>query len=68
MNVFLRAVVTGFGFTMGAALYKRFGKKLGIEPPDAEPARRDTPVGDVTDAASDGIDGGDERAHQPQPA
>jgi len=42
MNTFVRAVVSGFGFSLGAALYKRASKKLGLddgdkESPEAEP-------------------------------
>jgi hypothetical protein len=31
MGVFVRAVVTGFGFSLGKALYDRVSKRLGIE-------------------------------------
>ena len=30
MNVFLRAVVTGFGFSLGAALFRRISDRLGL--------------------------------------
>ncbi|HWM87182.1 MAG TPA: hypothetical protein VNO33_15130 [Kofleriaceae bacterium] len=30
MNVFLRAVVTGFGFSLGAALFRKVSDRLGL--------------------------------------
>ncbi len=44
MNIFVRAVITGFGLSVGAALYKRVSKQLGLEGDD-QPAVR-VPVGD----------------------
>lgn len=31
MGIFARAVVTGFGFSLGSALFKRVSKQLGLE-------------------------------------
>lgn len=31
MGTFIRAVVTGFGFSLGSALYKKVSKRLGLE-------------------------------------
>lgn len=31
MQLFLRAVVTGFGLSLGAALYKKAAKQLGFD-------------------------------------
>ncbi len=31
MGIFARAVVTGFGFSLGSALFKRVSKSLGLE-------------------------------------
>lgn len=31
MNTFVRAVVTGFAFTLGATLFRKFAKKVGLE-------------------------------------
>lgn len=31
MNFFVRAVVTGFAFSLGAALYKKVSKELGLD-------------------------------------
>lgn len=39
MAVFVRAIVTGFGFSLGAALFKKFQGQLGLaeeEQPEAE--------------------------------
>jgi hypothetical protein len=36
MQLFVRAVVTGFAFSLGAALYKKVSKQLGL---DERPAR-----------------------------
>ncbi len=33
MKFFVRAVVTGFALTLGAALYKKLARKLGFEEP-----------------------------------
>jgi hypothetical protein len=30
MNVFVRAVVTGFGFSLGAALFRKISDRLGL--------------------------------------
>lgn len=39
MQLFLRAVVTGFGFSLGAAIYKKLEKRLGLgEKPKEEGA------------------------------
>ena len=43
MNVFVRAVISGFGFSLGAALFKRvsdkigLGEKTGADPVEARP-------------------------------
>jgi len=39
MGLFARAVITGFGFSLGATLFKRVSKQLGLE--DTE--KSDTP-------------------------
>ena len=31
MHLFVRAVITGFGLALGAALYKKVAKELGID-------------------------------------
>ncbi len=37
MGVFVRAVVTGFGFSLGAAIFKRLSKQLGLEEKESKP-------------------------------
>ncbi len=37
MNTFVRAVVSGFAFTLGATLFRKVSKKLGLE---EEPAAK----------------------------
>lgn len=40
MGFFARAVITGFGFTLGAALFRKVSKQLGFEDPlYAQPPR-----------------------------
>ncbi len=34
MGIFARAVISGFGFTLGAALFKRVSKQLGLDDGD----------------------------------
>lgn len=44
MGVFARAVVYGFGFSLGAALFRRVQKQLGFEDPTAPaPAQKPAP-------------------------
>jgi hypothetical protein len=51
MRLFVRAVVTGFGLSLGSALYKKLAKRFGFE--DEEPAK--APPADVAkqDGATD---------------
>jgi hypothetical protein len=37
MGILVRAVVTGFGLSLGAAIYKRVEKRLGLTPEDPLP-------------------------------
>lgn len=37
MHIFVRAVITGFGLALGAALYKKAARKLGVDEPSAQP-------------------------------
>jgi hypothetical protein len=37
MHIFVRAVITGFGLALGAAIYKKVAKELGLEE-SAQPA------------------------------
>jgi hypothetical protein len=42
MQLLIRAVVTGFGLSIGAALYKRLARQLGLDEPD-DKSRQQTP-------------------------
>ena len=39
MGIFLRAVVYGFGFSLGAALYKRASETWGLDAPKRDSDR-----------------------------
>jgi len=43
MKVLLRAVITGFGFSLGAAVFKKVRKQLGLDDDEEKPAK--TPNG-----------------------
>jgi hypothetical protein len=54
MNFFLRAVVTGFALSLGAALFKKVGKKVGLveeDRPQQNPATN--PAGHGTTSGAD---------------
>jgi hypothetical protein len=36
MGIFIRAVVTGFGFSLGSALYKKVSSRFGFEESDSD--------------------------------
>jgi hypothetical protein len=45
MNVFVRAVVTGFGFSLGAALFRKISDRLGLgDDKSAKNGRSDSKV------------------------
>jgi hypothetical protein len=44
MSVFLRAVVTGFGFSLGAALFRKVSHHLGLDDKSAKNGKTDTKV------------------------
>ncbi len=46
MHILVRAVITGFGLALGAAIYKRVAKRLGIEDAGTSPATTVTGSGD----------------------
>jgi hypothetical protein len=52
MGIFVRAVITGFGFSAGQALFKRVQKQLGLE---EETRQTDASVASAaTDGNADG--------------
>lgn len=47
MHILVRAVITGFGLALGAAIYKKVAKELGLEEtpqPSSVPASTGDPV------------------------
>jgi hypothetical protein len=58
MNVFLRAVVTGFGFSLGAALFRKVSSRLGLN--DDKSAKEERPENKVDPGAVARQDGGSE--------
>jgi hypothetical protein len=54
MKFFVRAVVTGFALSLGAALFKKVQKQLGLDPEDKKDKKADD-ASDVTtqDGATD---------------
>jgi hypothetical protein len=55
MAVFVRAIVTGFGFSLGAALFKKFQGQLGLgEEEQAEAESEGERSGGAGDADGDG--------------
>ncbi len=36
-QVLVRAIISGFGFSLGAAIYKKVAKQLGLEEPAPPP-------------------------------
>jgi len=79
MRTFVRAVITGFGLSLGSAVYKRVSKKLGFDDKDdkdedcrdrgakVDPEQVVSPVDDATaDADEDAelVAGGNEETGQ----
>jgi len=60
MNVFLRAVVTGFGFSLGAALFRKVSDRLGLN--DDKAAKEERPENKVDPGA--GPSGRRKRRHR----
>lgn len=48
MNTFVRAVVSGFAFTLGATLFRKVAKKIGL---DEEPTKKTPPPEPAGDAS-----------------
>jgi hypothetical protein len=53
MNILLRAVVSGFGFSLGAAIYKKVSKRLGLDEED-DKAKDKAAKAAATDRNADG--------------
>jgi hypothetical protein len=52
MHLLVRAIITGFGFTLGAAVFRKVSKQLGFEDPVwigvAVPAPQPPPASEQT--------------------
>jgi hypothetical protein len=48
MTLFVRAVVTGFGVSLGAALFKKVAKHLGLDEPDKKTIEREVAEREAT--------------------
>jgi hypothetical protein len=57
MKLFVRAVVTGFALSLGAALFKKVQKHLGLDPEDKKSNKPDaaTEVTTATGATDPGL-------------
>ncbi|HTE56297.1 MAG TPA: hypothetical protein VK698_35835 [Kofleriaceae bacterium] len=62
MTVFVRAVVTGFGFSLGAALFRKVSDRLGLnDDKSAKNGRQDSKVDpDVVAGKAGGESGADD--------
>lgn len=49
MKILIRAVVTGFGLSIGAALYKKLAKELGWDQKDANAVATTPPTAPTRD-------------------
>jgi hypothetical protein len=63
MRTFVKAVVTGFAFSLGAAVFKKLAPKLGLGEPPKDDARA-VGASDAADARVDGV----ERSTDPLPS
>jgi hypothetical protein len=48
MNIFARAVISGFGFSLGAALFKKVSDKLGLGESKSSSAAEASPDPNLT--------------------
>ena len=40
MGILVRAVISGFGLALGAAVYRKVARQLGLDEPDADKERQ----------------------------
>lgn len=52
MQFFVRAVVTGFAFSLGAALFKKVSKELGLDDKPAKEAAASAGAAEVAPSGS----------------
>jgi hypothetical protein len=54
MSIFVRAVITGFGVSLGSALFKKIAPRLGLAPPgdkeEREQIKRTVTTEPITDS------------------
>jgi hypothetical protein len=48
MNTFVRAVVSGFAFTLGATIFRKVAKKIGLDEEQAKKPPPPEPAGETT--------------------
>jgi hypothetical protein len=53
MKIFLRAIVTGFGLSLGSALYKKAAKHFGFDDDNKNKDDKDTTRTNQQDGATD---------------
>jgi hypothetical protein len=56
MKFFVRAVVSGFGFSLGAAIYKKVSTRLGLEDQPANQKQGNEPEREVREAPDSDAD------------
>lgn len=54
MNVFVRAVISGFGFSLGAALFRRASRAVGFEEGAGDSSKRGDPSSGEEPPTSEG--------------
>ena len=64
MRFFVRAVVSGFGFSLGSALFKRVSDRMGLSDESEDSSEAEDGGGQTDDAGDAGERGRDE---SPQP-
>jgi hypothetical protein len=54
MGVFVRAIVYGFGFSLGSALFRKYSAQLGLDEKDKADAKTRDEAPDDGEAEADG--------------
>jgi hypothetical protein len=54
MAILVRAVITGFGMALGAALFKKAARQLGLEDVEQAPAPQQKPMEPVSEQSVPG--------------
>jgi hypothetical protein len=53
MKFFVKAIITGFGLSLGAALYKKLAKRFGFDDKDDAPKEEEADKVTTRDGATD---------------